>query len=169
MISLPGSICGLGCGFAILLCGCSSTVSRPVQGPQDIPIEWHRSGAYSPLARPVRILARDRATLAQVPVTEVPVDFERQMVLILALGPTPSSDLGVQITRVWQEGLRLRVQEVQVHPGPDQRLGLNPGSPWTVAVIPRSDLNVQGYSTRVPRGLVSAANESGAPRLGLTP
>lgn len=150
-----------GC-LSVGLWGCSNAASEPVLH-EDIPITWEKSGTYSHLSRAVRILARDRATLAQVPITEVPVDFEREMVLIAGLGPTPSSERGIRITRVWADSGRLRVQETQLHPGTEQQPGLRPASPWSVAVIPRSDLNVEGYSVQVPRGLISPAGSgSGA-------
>jgi hypothetical protein len=115
---------------------------------------WQKSGTHSRLIRRVSILARDRATLAQVPLAEVPVDFETQMVLIAGLGPTPSSEQGIRIVRVWRQGSRIRVQERLIHPGADRVPGLQPASPWTVVVIPKSDLNVEGYATRVPDGLL---------------
>lgn len=122
---------------------------------EDLSIYWEKSGTYSRLGRSVRVLARDEATLAQVPVTEVPVDWKTQMVLVAGLGPTPTSDVGLRITRVWREGPRIRVLERQIHPGTEKLGGLNPASPWTVVVIPRSDLNVEGYSVNVPRGVLT--------------
>lgn len=117
-------------------------------------ILWQQSGTYSRINRRVRLLVRDPATLAQLPLTEVPVDFDQQMVLVAGLGPTPTSERGIRIVRVWREGSRIRVQERVIHPGDDQASGLAPASPWTVAIIPRSDLNVQGYESRVPEGLL---------------
>ncbi len=148
-------------GGLMVLCGCSEAIPEAELQEQEVPIVWQKSGTYSHLGRPVRILARDRATLAQVPVTEIPVDFENEMVLIAGVGPTPSSEVGIQIARVWEKGSRIRVQEIQTHPGPDQQRGLNPASPWAVAVIPRSDLNVEGYSVAVPRGLIAPRPRAG--------
>jgi hypothetical protein len=88
-----------------------------------------------------------------VPVCEVPVDFESQMVLIAGLGPTPGSGLGIRIRRVWREGSRIRVLERRIHPGTDEPSGLWASSPWTVVVVPTCSLNVEGYSTRVPKQL----------------
>lgn len=134
--------------------GATSGPSRDASAAEDFPILWQKSGTHSQLIRRVRILARDRATLAQVPLTEVPVDFETQMVLIAGLGPTPSSEQGIRIVRVWRQGSRIRVQERPIHPGADQNPGLEPASPWTAVVIPKSDLNVEGYTTQVPDGLL---------------
>jgi len=136
--------------------GCSAGRSQMATDPspgEELPILLQIRGTYSRLGRAVRILARDRATLAQVPLAEVPVDFDSQMVLIAGLGPTTSNEFGIRITRVWREGSRLCVQEQQIHPGPDRAAGLRPASPWTMAVVPKRDLNVEGYSTRVPEDL----------------
>jgi hypothetical protein len=150
-----------GMGVAVLACvtltGCTSPsggMSRDASAAEDIPILWQTSGTHSRLVRRTRILARDQATLVQVPLTEVPVDFETQMVLIDGLGATPSSEQGIRIVRVWRQGSRIRVQERPIHPGTDRNPGLEPASPWTAVVIPKSDLNVEGYSTQVPDGLL---------------
>jgi hypothetical protein len=121
---------------------------------EDIPILWQKSGTYSRISRRTRILARDPATLAQLPLTDVPVNFDTQMVLIAGLGPMPTSQEGIRIVRVWQKGQRIHVQERQIHPGSEERAAIEPASPWTVAIIPKSDLNVDGYETRVPQGLL---------------
>ena len=159
-----GGLIAASLGFALVAClvqtGCTGGAggvgggSRDASAAEDIPILWQSSGTHSRLVRRVRILARDQATLAQVPLAEVPVDFETQMVLIAGLGPTPSSEQGIRIVRVWREGSRIRVQERPIHPGADQVPGLQPASPWTVVVIPKSDLNVEGYTTQVPDGLL---------------
>jgi hypothetical protein len=121
---------------------------------EDIPILWQKSGTYSRISKRIRILAREPATLAQLPLTDVPVNFDTQMVLIAGLGPMPTSQEGLRIVRVWRQGQRIRVQERQIHPGSEERAVIEPASPWTVAIIPKSDLNVEGYETRVPPGLL---------------
>ncbi len=118
----------------------------------ELPIVWQKSGTYSQLARATHIVVRDRQTLARLPLTEVPVDFNTQMVLIVGLGPTPTAQAGVRISRIWRDASRIRVQEHRIHPGSDQPAGFEPASPWTIAVVPRSDLNVEGFMTRVPKG-----------------
>jgi len=141
--------------------GCSTAITEPAVERVEFPIAAQKSGSYSRLGRSVRIVARDAATLAQFSLGELPVDFSTQMVLVAGLGPTPSSDLGIRITRVWQQDSRVRVQETQIHPGTDEPVGLNPASPWTMAVVPRSDLNVEGYSLAVPRDLFSTRKAFG--------
>jgi len=156
-----GALCGPTClwaaSFLAGLGGCSvdwSAPSRITSSAEDLPILWERSGTYSRLTRSARIVARDQATLAQVPIAEVPVDFDQQMLLICGLGPTPENQLGVRIARVWRQGTKIRVQERRIHPGVDNPSGIDPASPWTIVVVPRSDLNVEGYSATVPKGLL---------------
>jgi len=138
-------------------CGCiehTSRSARVTSVQEDIPILWEKSGTYSRIARRVRIVARDVAMLAQLSLAEIPVDFDTQMVLIAGLGPTPGSDQGIRITRVWKHGSEIRVQERRIHPGADPTPGLRPGSPWTVAVIPKSGLNVKEYTAFVPKDVI---------------
>lgn len=116
----------------------------------DLPIVWEHAGSYSDVARPFRVVARDAATLAQLPLVEVPVDFRTHMVLVAALGPTTSDEYGVRITRVWREGNRIRTEVARVHPGEVKRGGVVRASPYHIVVVPRSDLNVDGFSPVVP-------------------
>jgi hypothetical protein len=122
---------------------------------EDLPIVWQKSGTYSRIARTIRVVARDPETLARVPISEVPVDFKSQMVLIVGLGPTPSNELGVRVGRVWRQGSQIRVQERRIHPGAESSGRSEPASPWTMAVVPKSDLNVEGFQTRVPAGALA--------------
>lgn len=137
--------------------GCRGTAgagARDMSAAEDIPILWQKSGTYSRISRRVRILARDPATLAQLPLTEVPVNFDTQMVLIAGLGPMPTSQEGIRIVRVWRQGQRIHVQERQIHPGSEDWAAIEPASPWTIAIIAKSDLNVEDYETHVPQGLL---------------
>jgi hypothetical protein len=142
----------------VLASGCAAPqgVERPggEEVVEELPIQWEKSGTWSHIKRPVRVVAYDAATLAQVPVTEVPVDFNTQMVLITALGPTLGQDIGVKITRVWREGPEVRVQETRVHPGLERSGPPERSSPWSVVVVPRYETNVRNYTSRVPTGLM---------------
>jgi hypothetical protein len=142
---------------AALAAGCGEKRSGTVRASpgEDLPILWEDSGTWSRLSRPVQLVVRDEATLAQVPLSDVPVDFERQMVLVRGLGPTSGSGIGVRIVRVWRVGSRIRVQERRIHPGLDAPRSETKSSPWTVVVVPRSDLPVEGYSVRVSAWVMS--------------
>lgn len=156
-VRLDHTFCAF-CLIFVFLSGCEATSSTRfahTTDEEELPILWSDSGTYSRLTRNARIVARDWATLAQLPLTEVPVDFDTQMVLIVGLGPTAREASGVRITRVWRSGLVIRVQERQMHPGPGGTSAISVASPWTICVVPHSDLNVEGFESRVPKGLLS--------------
>lgn len=133
----------------------SSNVARTAVEEEELPVAWTTSGSWSHLSRPVRIVAYDRPTLDQVPIADVPVDFSKQMVLIAGMGPTIGHDMGIRITRVWRENSRVRVQEMRLHPGLDRSASVERSSPWTVVVVPRSELPIEGYTSKVPHGVMS--------------
>lgn len=137
-------------GFTVMGCTASEPKPQRVLSVEDLPIIWQQGGTNSRLRRPIRLLARDAETLADIPLAEVPVDWNEHMVLVHGLGPTPTAQNAVTIVRVWREGSVIKVQERQIHPGPDAVATGAPGSPWTIAIIPRSDWNVEGYSTSLP-------------------
>lgn len=142
---------GVGCHGSGVVSGLSNI---PEDGA-DLPILWEASGSYSQLSRPIRLVVHDEATLAQVPITEVQVDFRTQMLLIVGMGPVMRDDVKIKITRVWREGNRIRVQEQQVYSETKVTDGVQPASPWTMVVVPKSRLNVEGYTARVPKGLLA--------------
>lgn len=136
-----------------VLAGCAGEKKGPpAREIEELPIQWEQSGSHSRLRRSVRVVVRHPATLMRIPLAEVPVDFRKQMVLVAGLGPTTSDSVGIRISRVWREGSRIRVREEQLHPGFDETGHLVRASPWTMVVVPRSDMNVEGYSPDVPRG-----------------
>ena len=114
-------------------------------------ITWSKTGTYSDLHQPLRLVIRDSAGLAAIPVAEVPVDFRKQMVLVAALGAVPTEGYAIRITRVWRKEHRVYVdvRVTQPHPGgrpPRHALC----APYHIVVVPRSDLNVEGFYTRLP-------------------
>jgi hypothetical protein len=150
-------ICGL-FFLWVLAVGCAAerSVDRDNGGAiRELSILAQKSGSHSHLRKKVRIVVYDRATLAQIPLPKIDVDFERQMVLIAGMGPTLRDDVGIQITRVWQEDRRIHVQERQIHPGLEARPSARPASPWTMVVVPKSKLNVMGYLPVIPKEVFS--------------
>ena len=113
------------------------------------------SETYSRLHQPIRIVIRDEATFAQLPLTEIDIDFETQMILLTGRGPTTADDIGIRIDRVWREGSLIRVLERRIHPGSEHEPGIAPASPWTMVVVPKSTLNVDRYTSWVPRHALS--------------
>jgi hypothetical protein len=130
--------------------GDAANRDRADQEIRELPILKQKSGVYSHLHKKVRIVVHDRASWAQIPLKEMDVDFERHMVLVAGMGPTLRDDVGIRITKVWQEDRRIHVQERQIHPGLDTVPSAQPASPWTMVVVPKSDLNVVGYSPEIP-------------------
>ncbi|UCD28789.1 MAG: hypothetical protein JSV03_17210 [Planctomycetota bacterium] len=147
-------------GVVLLLffmAGCTNVESETLSqqaGVEEVHILWEKSGTYSRLTRSIRIVVRGHSTLAQIPLAEVDVDFDTQMLLIAGLGPTTGGGRGIRITRVWREGLQIRTQERQVNSAFNRMTVIHHCSPWTIVAIPRSDLNVEGYSGRVPKDLL---------------
>jgi hypothetical protein len=135
--------------------GCTQATRSPEPPAiEELPIVWQKTGTYSRIIRGTHVVVRNELSLARLPITEVPVDFDTQMVLVVGMGPTPSNEWGVEISRVWREGSQIRVQERTIYPGTERPLGLEPASPWAVVVVPRSDLNVERFVTRVPKGTI---------------
>jgi hypothetical protein len=145
--------------FLVVEIGCAATAPTPPGTTTErvFPIQWETHATYSRIARPLRLVIRDRATLAQLPLAEVPVDFDRQMVLVAALGPTASDEIAIRIARVWQEGSRIEVRVNTIHPGQDARPGTELTSPFHIVVVPTSDLPVDGFSASIPRGALRGA------------
>jgi len=137
------------------LLGCPPATVAPDQTQisqiEELPITWSKTGTYSELRRPLRLVIRDAAHLACIPVAEVPVDFSKQMVLVAARGAVPTEGYAIRITRVWREGRRIRVDVRMSQPQPG---GQPPKhalcAPYHIVVVPRSDLNVEGFSARLP-------------------
>jgi len=141
----------------LLMLGCSAPQPPAKQPqsppPQELPILWQQVGSYGRLKVPVRLVARDAGTLAMLPLADVPVDFDKQMVLIAALGTVPGHGYAIRIARVWRQGNRILTDVRVTPPPPAPRPGpLNLTSPYHIVVVPRSDLNVEGFTTALPDG-----------------
>ncbi|MFO0973983.1 MAG: hypothetical protein U1A27_11170 [Phycisphaerae bacterium] len=143
--TLPGLIA------ALSLAGCHElnprTVPLPADG-QELPIRTCVFRAQSHEDRPMRLVIRDAATLARVPLIEIPVDFNEEMLLVVTLGRCLSDQYRIDIRRVWRDGGVLKVDYDVVAPPDDAPLVL--ASPFCIAVVPRCDLNVEGFSSQVP-------------------
>ncbi len=132
--------------------GCSEFNDRATPLPADgetVPIVNQVAGVQSHEDRPMRLVIRDQATLSQVPLVDVPVDFRTQMLLVVTLGRRLSDQYSVQINRVWREGPVLKVDYSSAAPSADAPVVVT--SPFCIAVVPRCDLNVSGFSAEIPR------------------
>jgi hypothetical protein len=120
-------------------------------GPADgdeLPILHQVQGTHSHETRAMQLVIRDPATLAQVPLADVPVDFAREMLLVVTLGRVTSDRCSVAIDRVWREEGHLRVSTVVTPPPAGAAIAM--ASPYCIAVVPRCDLNVAGFSPEPP-------------------
>ncbi|MBN2562444.1 MAG: protease complex subunit PrcB family protein [Phycisphaerae bacterium] len=121
---------------------------NPADG-EELPILRRASGTHSHETRAMQIVVRDPATLARVPIEDVPVDFSREMLLIVTLGRVTSDRFGVSIDRVWRQGHELRVAIAVTSPPPNAPLAM--ASPYCIAVVPWSDLNVADFAPEPPQ------------------
>jgi len=85
-----------------------------------------------------------------LPIADVPVDFDRQMVLFVTSGLVPSSGYGVRIERVWQQGNVVKVSLRYLYPGQRVSQPFEPCTPYHLVVVPKSDLNVEGFVVEPP-------------------
>jgi hypothetical protein len=131
--------------------GCRSRTSElrllPEEG-ETLPILHQAFGEHSHETRAMQLAIRNPETLALVPLCDVPVDFQKEMVLIITLGRVPSDQYAVRIDRVWREGRKLHVASTVQTPPPNAPIRM--ASPYCVAVIPRCDLNVADFETEPP-------------------
>ena len=146
---LAAAITGL--ALVWLSSGCHEMRPTARDAPADheeLPILRQYVGAHSHEARAMRVVVRDRRTLARIPIHDVDVDFTREMLLIVTLGSVTSDEHAVRIERVWRDGHRLRVAIVKRAPPANAPLVM--ASPYCVAVVPRCDLNVIDFAPEPP-------------------
>lgn len=146
-----GTLAGIFMGLLVLGQGCRSRTADirllPAEG-EELPILHQYANTHSNETRAMQLAIRSPAALALVPLCDVPVDFQREMVLIVTLGRVPSDLYAVHIDRVWRDGHKLRVATTVQTPPPDAPIRM--ASPYCIAVVPRCDLNVDGFDTEPP-------------------
>ena len=125
----------------------SPSVRTPADG-QDLPILHQIQGTHSNETRAMQLVVRDPQMLAKIPLTEVPVNFSDEMLLIVTLGRVLSDQYSVKIERIWRERGILRVT-VKIET-PKIETTKVASSPYCIAIVPKCDLNVEGFSTRLP-------------------
>ncbi len=120
--------------------------SARIADGQELAVLREQARTFSSIDRQLRLVFHDAGSLAMLPVNAGPVDFDREMVLLAALGPTRSEDSAVRIRRLWRDGSVLRA-EVQIsHPVASALSAGTPASPYHLVVVPRSDLNIAGWT-----------------------
>lgn len=138
-------------GWIALLPACVEHHPRarflPAEG-EELPILHQVAGTHSHESRAMQLVIRDAATLARIPLQDVPVDFAEEMLLIVTLGRVPSDQYSVRIDRVWRQGHRIHVATTVRRPLPGAPLVM--ASPYCIAVVPRCDLNVLNFAPEPP-------------------
>jgi hypothetical protein len=142
----------IGATLCVLLAlGCRESnmeISPMPDDGQELTILNVIAGTHSHETRAMQIVIRDMATLAQVPLVDVPVNFANEMLLVVTLGRLNSDQFSVSIDRVVREGNVLRVTTTVRQPPPGVPMVM--ASPYCIAVVPRCDLNVAGFSAVPP-------------------
>lgn len=122
---------------------------RLIADGAELPILRQVQGTHCHETLAVQLVVRDAATLARIPLQDIPVDFTREMLLIVTLGRVTSDHYSVRIGRVWRRGHQLRVGLTVESPSAEAPIVM--ASPYCIAVVPRCDLNVAGFSPEPPR------------------
>lgn len=140
-------------GLVVVASGCA--LGPASRGPRladgaEIPILRDVSGSLSSIQRSLRLAIHDPGTLAMLPVRIGPVDFDREMVLFAALGPTASEDYTIRITRVWRDGSVLRAAVEITYPPAEGGTSRRRASPYHAVVLPRVPMNVEGFDSQPP-------------------
>lgn len=120
----------------------------PADG-EELPILRRIAGTHSHETRAMQVVVRDPAMLARIPLADVSVNFANEMLLIVTLGRVTSDQYSVDITRVWREGGRLRVEVTVTAPPPGAPIAM--AGPFCIAVVPRCDLNVADFAVEPPK------------------
>lgn len=138
--------CGVACALAALtLAGCGED-ARPV------PYTDHtREAGALEFTRIKRQLFRDRAELVEVLEEMNPgrrlrlprIDFARQEVYLVAVGPRSSTGYDLRIVRVRDEGDRIVVVVRERTPSLGQRVEARVTYPFRLIALPRSDKPVK--------------------------
>lgn len=134
--------------FALAL-GCSSYSSEP--GP--VTLRRLNSSAYSGYGEPKRLVVRDTETWADVwkqmwqwqstePALPV-IDFDREMILVVALGERPSGGYSILIDSVQATVDQLTVSVRIVSPGSGCVVPTVMTQPVDVVYVPRLEVGVQ--------------------------
>jgi len=135
----------------MLMTGCNAPSPRLRDLPPDgaeLPILRQVQGVHCHETLPMQVVVRDAATWAQIPLVDILVDFDEEMLLVVTLGRQPTEDVRVEVEQVWRDGYRLRVQTRVTQP--THALTTTISTPFCVAVVPKCDLNVAEFSNAPP-------------------
>ncbi len=141
--------------LALTLTGVSAGCREYREGVHDLPAEGEElpilrqfAGTHCRETRGMQVVVRDAATLSQIPLGDLSVDFASEMLLIVLLGRVASDLYTVSIDRAWREGHQLQVAVTVQSPPPGAPMVM--ASPYSIAVVPRCDLNVADFAPEPP-------------------
>ena len=143
-------------GYAAWMAGAGCSQTKPadnglIPDGADLPVLRETSDSFSNIAMPLRIVMYDRATFSQFALRPLNVDFDREMVLLAAMGPASSPECAVRIRRVWRDGRRLRVVVECSYPDASVPRRAGSSSPYHAVVVPRCELPIAHFSSVIPQ------------------
>ena len=144
---------GLVAASLLLVTGCTFAPSGDLWVPEEgasLPILREMSGTFSSIDRRMNLVVHDLGTLSEIPLDPGPVDFSREMVLLAALGPTPSERFAIRIKRISRDGAVLRPELEVRFPSARAPRRASRASPYHLIVVPKTNMNVIGFTPRYP-------------------
>lgn len=146
-VLLVGAALGAGCSASVAPAEPDRTVALVRLRPEPYPLTY-----YSGLDQAERMVVRDEATWGQVwvaiwrghsPLPPVPqVDFEREMLVVVALGGRPTGGFGIFADSAFMEGEGLVIRVRTIAPGSRCFTTGALTQPVDVARVPRMELAV---------------------------
>lgn len=103
--------------------------------------------------RPLRLTIRNERGLSQIPLEDFDVNFDEEMLLIVTLGRTYSDQYQIRFGELRRDGGELVPEVIVIEPPASSALTV--ACPYGVAVVPRCDLKVRGFSNRPPKRIRS--------------
>lgn len=132
-----------------IVAACATTKGSAVNQPSGAQPRSLAYGYHSGLTDPSQVVVRDaeafdalwkRNNATRIPAPEKPeVDFEKEMVLFVALGQRPTGGYGVRIEKTHEEGDKLVVEAVETKPAEGALVPMALSSPYDLAAVPRFD------------------------------
>lgn len=137
--------------LAAALVAASCIEEERMTAPSPLPVEHlaPAPGAYSGFDKPARLVLRDAAAFAAewsraFPGLDPPaVDFDRELVVLVALGVRPTGGHAIAVESARSEDEDAIVRVVAVAPGPDCIVTLATTRPVDVVRLPRVPGNVR--------------------------
>ena len=146
--------------LAVLVAGChaASAATRNGFGVESLPVTRFRPDSvafatFSGVTDSVRVVIRDSVQWREywtrihrpfIPPPRVPlVDFEREMVVLAALGRRPSLGYDIVIRSAARDSVGIEVQLRRSNPGHGCMVGASVTEPLDLAKIPASSLHVR--------------------------